>query len=905
SFAGRSGTVLFDLVDQATDSGMGIRVAWAIGGDRYTGLGFLDALVLFENDPTTRVIVLNCEAGGIQEQLAAGLIATGVISKPVIAMVTGKTVPAGVQYGHPGSTKITEADDPAVKERHLRNVGCLVVQNPTQMVRAIEAIERTGWNLDERRRDALWDRIREADGRIGRRWLDQERAAFDLLHGLVGHWRLHHAHETSVQHLHELVANLTALGVDGFSSLLGDCIDVAAFVAGFDKSREYTAELLRGASEVGIQRFRRFIVDVLTTEAFNAALRTTPWAAADILNEAHQVGLVETVEVLSRTVGLRLFRQTYANKPWNSAHAFRSINNMRRWRFVRAYHRLCTHLLGDAEVVKAAWKRNPWATVKLVRGYDRVPEEGLEKALEDPEIRVLFVELATTNPQGLLNVGKRAFRQSNDAGQPFEEVYRPMIAEGTPARPTIEGEIARMGEADFAALVDTVFTAEGFERSRQRHPSSTARALQLIMSDGDDQASGAQKLVRIFQANVDIFDTHAFRVAVQRNLWMAVDLLRAVSRLDPVEVRRIVDYVLTKADFDFSVEEHQWGTSQAFHKIADMGARVFFEVHQLIEDATQDRESFRTAFKKNPRDTVQIAQVVTRIGRPAFFALMSNPGTCKAFLTRMCKSPRTAANFLHQVEELGAAEFDRLVDEDLGREVIDRMLEAKGPDLVRTVQRIAIVGVDDFREALRAWKAEKAGRRLTWENAFDVVGEIKERVLHKRFSQPHRRVPVTLPGQARLEVSEAEIQGLFESYPDWADVLLKLKEGKPLPVPEQVDVYELVSGRKRFQMLMVPVLANFVPLRVLRQRASRGERLIPEISRLKGVAQGEGHRFDAYTHALEVLEQLHSTVLPLGFVDEGMRWRVNQVLDERIDHVTRRDLLVLATALHDLGKGDG
>ncbi|MBW2256902.1 MAG: hypothetical protein JRI25_20230, partial [Deltaproteobacteria bacterium] len=278
SFAGRSGTVLFDLVDQATDSGMGIRVAWAIGGDRYTGLGFLDALVLFENDPATRFIVLNCEAGGIQEQLAAGLIATGVISKPVIAMVTGKTVPAGVQYGHPGSTKITEADDPAVKERHLRNVGCLVVQNPTQMVRAIEAIERTGWNLDERRRDALWDRIREADGRIGRRWLDQERAAFDLLHGLVGHWRLHHAHETSVQHLHELVANLTALGVDGFSSLLGDCIDVAAFVAGFDKSREYTAELLRGASEVGIQRFRRFIVDVLTTEAFNAALRTTPWA---------------------------------------------------------------------------------------------------------------------------------------------------------------------------------------------------------------------------------------------------------------------------------------------------------------------------------------------------------------------------------------------------------------------------------------------------------------------------------------------------------------------------------------------------------------------------------------------------------------------------------------------------
>jgi hypothetical protein len=122
---------------------------------------------------------------------------------------------------------------------------------------------------------------------------------------------------------------------------------------------------------------------------------------------------------------------------------------------------------------------------------------------------------------------------------------------------------------------------------------------------------------------------------------------------------------------------------------------------------------------------------------------------------------------------------------------------------------------------------------------------------------------------------------------------------------EWVDVYRLVSGRKRFQTHMVSIVANFLPLQTIRAQITAGKPLIRELPRLRGVTQGAGHRFDVYFHTLEVLDQLVSEVLPLDFVSDAVRLRVQAVLEEEIDHVSRRDLLLLATALHDLGKTGG
>jgi succinyl-CoA synthetase alpha subunit len=902
SVVGRSGTVVFDIIETATEAGIGTRMAWAIGGDKYTGLGFLESLVMLEQDSRTRFIVINGESGGIQEQLAARLLATGVVTKPVIALVTGESLPVGVQCGHQGAVKFSEADDARIKEQHLIAAGAIVVSNPTDVVGAIREIERVAWTLEERRREALWEHLIEAGKVTGFRWHEGLQPAYHLLYDLLGHYRVFDAHARTPDHFHELAGHVAAVGVDCFSQLLSTLIRPEAFVTAFHKSREYVSELVRGICEIGLDNFTILVKEVFGEESFNTALATTPWATADLINEAHEVGIEETQTTLSKTMGVLLFRETLAEQPWNTAHAFRSINNMRWWRYVRAYDRYCTHLTGDSQLPKASWRRNPWASVKLVRGYDRMPEGELERALDDAESRALFFEKSRCDPQGLLELGKKAFNISRAPGRLFHDVYREQVRQGVPDRPQVDTEIEGMAHDDFQALVESLITPGAFETSRRCHPNSTARALRMINDLNDADASGAQKCLKIYRRHSDTFDTPSFRLAIERNLWMVVDLLRAVARLDPISVNRIVDYVVSPKAFNYAVAEHQWGTSQAFHKIADMRARKFFDTHRILEDVTHDRECFGASFKKNPRDAVEIVQVVAHIGEEAFSQLMGEPATREAFLTRMRVCPRNAAHLLQEVALMGSERFNELTDSDLGRPLVDEMLRSRGCQLVRIVRRINIVGVDDFRSELRAWRSADAHNALTPENALAVVGIIKERALERRFSNAERRIPVSLRGQPTYRVSEGEIRGLYQSYPEWGDILFKLAGGEDVTAAEGVDLYRLVSGRKRFQTHMVSILTNFVPLETIRTQITKGEPLIRELRNLRGVTQGSDHRFDAYFHTLEVLDQLVSSVLPLDFVSDAVRRRAHGTLETKIGHVSRRDLLLLATALHDLGK---
>jgi hypothetical protein len=530
------------------------------------------------------------------------------------------------------------------------------------------------------------------------------------------------------------------------------------------------------------------------------------------------------------------------------------------------------------------------------------PDAELDRALEDPDSWALFVEKSRSDPEGLLELVKKALRESQSGRRPFHRVFREMVHRGVPDRPEVETEIERMGSDDFQALIDGVFTREAFDRSRVVHKKSTARALRIINDMGDADTSGAKKLIRTYRDHLEALDTPAFRQAVQRNLWMVVDLLRALERLDAVSVQRIVEYVLSQKTFNHAVAEHQWGTSQAFRKIADMGAGKFLDTHRVVEDVTHDRECFEASFQKNPRDAVEILQVVAQLGKEAFGELMGDRETREAFLTRMRVCPRNAAHFLKEVAEMGVGTFSEFIDHDFGRPFLNEMLKLKGCNLVRIMRRVSIVGVDQFRRELRAWKAEDAANLLSPENATEVVGMIKERVLEQRFSDPKRRLRVSLRGQPTYRISEGEIRGLYQSYPEWGGVLFKLEGGLAMTRAERVDLYRLVSGRKRFQTHMVTIVSDFLPLRVIRARINRGEPLIKEIRALRRVTQRPPHRFDAYFHTLEVLDQLERSVLPLDFVPDVVSEHINQALDEKIDGVSRRHLLVLAAALHDLGK---
>jgi len=97
----RSGTLVYETVDQLTRLGIGQSSSVGVGGDPIIGTTQRDALELFEADPDTAAVVMIGEIGGTAEQEAAEYIKT--MSKPVVAFIAGATAPPGRRMGHAGA----------------------------------------------------------------------------------------------------------------------------------------------------------------------------------------------------------------------------------------------------------------------------------------------------------------------------------------------------------------------------------------------------------------------------------------------------------------------------------------------------------------------------------------------------------------------------------------------------------------------------------------------------------------------------------------------------------------------------------------------------------------------------------------------------------------------------------
>ncbi len=98
----RSGTLTYEVVHQITQAGLGQSTCIGIGGDPIVGLGFVELLKLFYDDPQTEAVVLIGEIGGDAEERAAGLVQAGY-DKPVFGFVAGLTAPPGKRMGHAGA----------------------------------------------------------------------------------------------------------------------------------------------------------------------------------------------------------------------------------------------------------------------------------------------------------------------------------------------------------------------------------------------------------------------------------------------------------------------------------------------------------------------------------------------------------------------------------------------------------------------------------------------------------------------------------------------------------------------------------------------------------------------------------------------------------------------------------
>ena len=128
----RSGTLVYEAVDQLTRLGIGQSTCIGVGGDPIIGTTQREAVELLDGDPDTAAIVLIGEIGGNAEQEAAGYIKKHV-RKPVISFIAGSTAPPGRRMGHAGAIISGDSGTAAAKKQALAEAGVTVVDWPADI----------------------------------------------------------------------------------------------------------------------------------------------------------------------------------------------------------------------------------------------------------------------------------------------------------------------------------------------------------------------------------------------------------------------------------------------------------------------------------------------------------------------------------------------------------------------------------------------------------------------------------------------------------------------------------------------------------------------------------------------------------------------------------------------------
>ncbi len=131
--ASRSGGMGVSAAYYLSQSDVGISSLVHVGGDAIIGMGLHEVARKFAEDDDTKVIVLIGEIGTSQEEQVAEFMQSGLIDKPVVAFIGGRTAQTGMRYSHAGAIVEGERGSYAAKYECLAGAGALIAEEFTHI----------------------------------------------------------------------------------------------------------------------------------------------------------------------------------------------------------------------------------------------------------------------------------------------------------------------------------------------------------------------------------------------------------------------------------------------------------------------------------------------------------------------------------------------------------------------------------------------------------------------------------------------------------------------------------------------------------------------------------------------------------------------------------------------------
>ena len=99
----KSGTLLYEISNNLSNSGFGQCITLGIGGDPINGTRLVDAFDMIKDYPDLDGIVVVGEIGGDAEEVLAQKIIDENFEKPVVAYIAGRKAPKEKRMGHAGA----------------------------------------------------------------------------------------------------------------------------------------------------------------------------------------------------------------------------------------------------------------------------------------------------------------------------------------------------------------------------------------------------------------------------------------------------------------------------------------------------------------------------------------------------------------------------------------------------------------------------------------------------------------------------------------------------------------------------------------------------------------------------------------------------------------------------------